>query len=163
MRINVTSRTHQSAFRSAYEIGVQKALILGYKPVEDARAFNGVYYVKNGKMWIFFLEGLARQIGATCHNDFREHFYAIEDYLLYNHMPIEEMVVAVFGKDCPEYEKYCHVFAAEDDYNDEDFDFDDDLASVMCDIYEINGGDGSGDVYIGDGTWVSADGSYRCR
>ena len=163
MRINVTSRTHQSAFRSAYETGVQKALILGYKPVEDARAFNGVYYVKDGKMWIFFLEGLARQIGATCHNDFREHFYAIEDYLLYNDMSIEEMVVAVFGKDSPEYEEYCHVFAAEDDYNDEDFDFDDDLASVMCDIYEINGGDGSGDVYIGDGTWVSADGSYRCR
>ena len=72
-------------------------------------------------------------------------------------------MVAVFGKDSPEYEKYCHVFAAEDDYNGEDFDFGNDLATVMCDIYEMNGGDGSGDVYIGDGTWVSADGSYRCR
>ena len=32
----------------------------------------------------------------------------------------------------------------------------------MSDIYEMNGGDG-GEIYIGDGTWVSADGSYRCR
>jgi cytoplasmic protein len=163
MRILKSCTRNSVSRRSAYEIGVQKALILGYKPVEDERAFNGVYYAKNGKMWIFFLESLARKIGATCHNDFREHFYAIEDYLLYNHLSIEEMVITVFGKDSPEYEEHCHAFAAEDDYNGEDFDFGDDLATVMRDIYEMNGGDGSGDVYIGDGTWVSADGSYRCR
>ena len=140
-----------------------KALVLGYQKVIDARAYGGVYYLKDNKRWIFNLPALSRALGISTPQEFAAAGYAIEDYLLYNHMSIEEIVVAVFGKDSPEYEKYCHVFAAEDDYNDEDFDFDDDLASVMCDIYEINGGDGSGDVYIGDGTWVSADGSYRCR
>ena len=161
MKINVKYRNRKSAFRSAYEMGVQKALILGYKRVEDARAFCGEYYIKNGKILIFFLESLARKIGACCHNDFRKNHYAIEDYLLYNDMSIEEMIIAVFGEGSPEYWEHCHAFAEEDVYDDYSC-CEDSVASIMSDIYEMNGGDG-GEIYIGDGTWLSADGSYRCR
>ena len=151
MKINVKYCNRKSAFRSAYEMGVQKALILGYKRVEDARAFCGEYY----------LESLARKIGACCHNDFRKNHYAIEDYLLYNDMSIEEMIIAVFGEGSPEYWEHCHAFTEEDVYDDYSCG-EDSVASIMSDIYEMNGGDG-GEIYIGDGTWLSADGSYRCR
>lgn len=95
-----------------------KALVLGYQKVIDARAYGGVYYLKDNKRWIFNLPALSRALGISAPQEFAAAGYAIEDFLLYNHMSIEEMVVAVFGKDSPEYEKYCHVFAAEDDYND---------------------------------------------
>lgn len=162
MRINVRTRSRQSAFRNSYAIGVQKALILGYKRVEDVRAFNGEYYIKNGKKWIFFLESLAHKIGACCYNDFSKNGYAIEDYKLYGNMSIEEMVVTVFGENSPEYREHCHEFGMEDVYDDY-ADYADDAATVMRGIYEMNDfGDGD-DAYIGDGVWVSSDGSYRCR
>ena len=40
-----------------------KALALGYQKVTDARAYGGVYYLKDGKRWIFNLPALARTIG----------------------------------------------------------------------------------------------------
>ena len=91
-----------------------KALVLGYQKVIDARAYGGVYYLKDNKRWIFNLPALSRALGISTPQEFAAAGYAIEDFLLYNHMSTEEMVVAVFGKYSPEYEKYCHVFAEED-------------------------------------------------
>ena len=35
-----------------------KALVLGYQKVIDARAYGGVYYLKDNKRWIFNLPAL---------------------------------------------------------------------------------------------------------
>ena len=45
-----------------------KALVLGYQKVIDARAYGGVYYLKDNKRWIFNLPvaGGSERKGEIC-------------------------------------------------------------------------------------------------
>jgi cytoplasmic protein len=69
-----------------------KALALGYHKVSDARAYGGVYYIKDGKRWIFNLPALARVLGVSSPQDFATAGYAIEDFLLYGALSIPDFM-----------------------------------------------------------------------
>lgn len=129
-------------FSSEYASSVAKALALGYTRVPDERAFMGEYYVKNGKIWIFKLEALGKRLGARCHRDFSAHRYAIEDYLLYAHLDMRDLLLTVYGEDSDEFACFLQAEAAEAWDFDE---YDDDGGLSFSDLADLSGG------YLGDG------------
>ena len=70
------------------------AMAAGFAEVQDERAYNGRYFVKNGKKWIHNLEALRKKLNAEyghyiCDEELSslapEGFgYDIETYYLYN-------------------------------------------------------------------------------
>ena len=76
-----------------------KALALGYQKVTDARAYGGVYYLKDGKRWIFNLPALARTIGILTPQEFVTAGYAIDDFLLHGTLSIPEFMRLLQDKD----------------------------------------------------------------
>lgn len=127
-------------FSSEYASSVAKALALGYKRVPDERAFMGEYYVKNGKIWIFKLEALGKRLGARCHRDFSARHYAIEDYLLYAHLDMCDLLLTVYGADSEEFKRFL-----QDGEEDLGFDGYDDGGLSFSDLADLSGG------YLGDG------------
>lgn len=146
----------------SYHESVTKALALGYRKVRKNGAYKGSYFVKNGKVWIFNLEGLAKHLNATCHHDFTKHHYAIEDYLLYNHLSLEETIRTVFGENSTQYAEFCAEYESKEHFSDY-YDRGDSISGgcSFADLYDFSGGDGCGDAYLGDGLWITSSGSLR--
>jgi len=57
-----------------------KAIKLGYKKIDDPNAYNGCYYIKNGKKWIFNISALKRRLDITKDSDLANHGYDVEAY-----------------------------------------------------------------------------------
>ncbi|MGV6989745.1 hypothetical protein ACWA5Z_12805 [Testudinibacter sp. P80/BLE/0925] len=71
-----------------------KAIALGYTEIQDERAFNGRYFIKDGKKWIHNIEALRRKLNK----DYVRYIdddelsvsapegfgYGVEAYYLYN-------------------------------------------------------------------------------
>ena len=76
-----------------------KALALGYQKVTDTRAYGGVYYLKDGKRWIFNLTALGRALGISTPQEFAAAGYAIDDFLLYGALSIPEFLRLLPDKD----------------------------------------------------------------
>ena len=96
-----------------------KALVLGYQKVIDARAYGGVYYLKDNKRQIFNLPALSRALGISTPQEFAAAGYAIEDFLLYGALSIPEFM-RLLQEEANEKEKFViirrkHCFKGADD------------------------------------------------
>lgn len=78
-----------------YEISVELALSLGYERVIDSGAFNGEYFIKDGKKWIHWIEKLKEKLCIMDDEMLRVHGYDLDNYYKYrmydNGMALEEI------------------------------------------------------------------------
>lgn len=58
----------------------QKALQNGFEVIYDENAYNGRYFVKNGKKWIHNIDALKRQLGTSSDSEVEEKGYDVEAY-----------------------------------------------------------------------------------
>lgn len=62
---------------------VKKALSMGFEKVLDDRGYDsGVYYVKDGKKWIFDIVALKQKQGATSDDELKILGYDVDTYNL---------------------------------------------------------------------------------
>ncbi|MFG0320985.1 hypothetical protein ACF8EF_01375 [Pseudomonas sp. zjy_15] len=52
-----------------YQKSVELALALGYEETPDESAYKGVYYKKNGLIWIYDIEALKASLGSISSDD----------------------------------------------------------------------------------------------
>jgi hypothetical protein len=75
-----------------YEASCEKAELLGYKRVEDLRAYGKAYYVdQNGKIWIHRIANLAYKMGFQTLQDAEDAGYNVDDYFKYIDFTPEEI------------------------------------------------------------------------
>lgn len=66
-----------------------KALSMGFEKVLDERAYNGAYYVKDGKIWIFDITALKQRQGVSSNEELEAQGYDVETYLSLENEPNE--------------------------------------------------------------------------
>ncbi len=72
--------TYVSANNHGFNYSEQKALRNGFEVIYDEDAYNGRYFVKNGKKWIHNIGALKGQLGIN--NDFalKQSGYDVDAY-----------------------------------------------------------------------------------
>jgi hypothetical protein len=69
-----------------YQKGVELALANGYEGVDDANAYNGIYYIRDGLIWIHNIEALKSHLGVESTDELRALSYDVDAYEEYqNH------------------------------------------------------------------------------
>ena len=58
----------------------QLALKNGFEVVYDNDAYNGRYFIKDGKKWIHNIEALKRQLRVNCDSELLEYDYDVVSY-----------------------------------------------------------------------------------
>jgi len=78
-----------------YKKSVELALCIGYEEVQDANAFKGCYFIKDGKKWIHDIVALMRHLDVELYEDLESLGYDLENYHSYkdhsNEMATQEM------------------------------------------------------------------------
>lgn len=78
-----------------YKTSVELALYLGYEEVQDTQAFQGRYFIKDGKKWIHDIEALMRHLGVSQFSELESLGYDLNNYHSYkefsNKMAGQEM------------------------------------------------------------------------
>jgi len=57
------------------------ALKLGYEKIPDEKAYTGAYYIKEGKIWIFNIQGLKHERRVTSNEELIKQGYDVEMYI----------------------------------------------------------------------------------
>ncbi|QLB40759.1 hypothetical protein [Mannheimia pernigra] len=112
-----------------YKESCEKAILAGYEECTDEYDYNGSYFIKDEKIWIHDLESLCEKMGFTTIQEIKDAGYAFDDWLKYKDLTTSQM----------ESES---LFAEEE----------------MLDIYAAIGGNGSNNVYLADGMWLTPEG-----
>lgn len=66
-----------------YEKSVELALAKGYQAVPDPNAYRGVFYVRNGLIWIHEIDALKYSLGVSSTEELRDHSYDVDSYYKY--------------------------------------------------------------------------------
>jgi len=65
-----------------YNRSEQLALNNGFEEVSDEKAYNGRYFIKDGRKWIHNISGLKRQLGICDNSKLEELDYDVNMYFL---------------------------------------------------------------------------------
>ena len=69
-----------------YQKSVELALALGYEGIPDESAYKGIYYSKNGMIWIHDIEALKASLGSISREELESLSYDVDAYDKYkNH------------------------------------------------------------------------------
>lgn len=69
-----------------YRKSVELAIALGYEMIPDESAYNGVFYSKNGRIWIYDIEALRASLGSISDEELKNLGYDVNAYNKYkNH------------------------------------------------------------------------------
>ena len=69
-----------------YQKSVELVLALGYEGIPDESAYKGIYYSKNGLIWIHDIEALKASLGSTSSEELESLNYDVDAYNKYkNH------------------------------------------------------------------------------
>ena len=69
-----------------YQKSVELAVALGYEGIPDESAYKGIYYSKNGLIWIHDIEALKASLGSTSSEELESLNYDVDAYNKYkNH------------------------------------------------------------------------------
>lgn len=74
-------RASSSSVRS-YNRSEQMAYDNGFKAVYDASAYNGRYFVKNGKKWIHNIAALKAQLNVRRDDELKRSGYDVDAYYM---------------------------------------------------------------------------------
>lgn len=66
-----------------YNRSEQLARQNGFKEVQDENAYNGRYFVKDGKLWIHNIGALKATLGIKSDNELKKHGYDVDAYYQY--------------------------------------------------------------------------------
>jgi len=82
-----------------YQKSVTLAIALGYEGIQDESAYKGIYYSKNGMIWIHDIEALKAYLGSISIEELLSLGYDIDAYNKYknhtNEMADDEMNVYI--------------------------------------------------------------------
>ena len=69
-----------------YQKSVELAVALGYEGIPDESAYKGIYYSKNGMIWIHDIEALKASLGSFSREELESLSYDVDAYDKYkNH------------------------------------------------------------------------------
>jgi hypothetical protein len=69
-----------------YQKSVDLAVALGYEEIPDESAYKGIYYSKNGMIWIHDIEALKASLGSISSEELESLSYDVDAYDKYkNH------------------------------------------------------------------------------
>lgn len=69
-----------------YQKSVDLAMALGYKGIPDESAYKGIYFSKNGMIWIHDIEALKASLGSISSEELESLSYDVDAYDKYkNH------------------------------------------------------------------------------
>ncbi|MNC66142.1 hypothetical protein D3C75_1165110 [compost metagenome] len=69
-----------------YQKSVELAKALGYEGIPDESAYKGIYYSKNGRIWIHDIEALKASLGSISSKELESLGYDVDAYNKYkNH------------------------------------------------------------------------------
>lgn len=69
-----------------YQKSVEFAIALGYEGIPDKSAYKGIYYSKNGMIWIHDIEALKVSLGGVSSEELESLSYDVDAYNKYkNH------------------------------------------------------------------------------
>ncbi|PAA26488.1 hypothetical protein CJU73_17650 [Pseudomonas fragi] len=69
-----------------YQKSVELAVALGYEGIPDESAYKGIYYSKNGMIWIHDIEALKASLGSISREELESLSYDVDAYDKYkNH------------------------------------------------------------------------------
>ena len=69
-----------------YQKSVELAMALGYEGIPDESAYKGIYYCKNGMIWIHDIEALKASLGSISSEELLSLSYDVDAYHKYkNH------------------------------------------------------------------------------
>jgi hypothetical protein len=74
----------KSASSKRYNGSEQHAYNCGFKAVDDENAYNGRYFIKNGKKWIHNLKALKSTIGISNEYKLKQLGYDVDSYYKFN-------------------------------------------------------------------------------
>ncbi|HCF6140388.1 MULTISPECIES: hypothetical protein [Pseudomonas] len=78
-----------------YQKSVALAIALGYEGIHDESAYKGIYYSKNGMIWIHDIEALKASLGSISSEELVSLGYDVDAYNKYknhtNEMADDEM------------------------------------------------------------------------
>ena len=66
-----------------YEKNVELARYHGFKAIEDSKAYKGVYYIKNDKIWIHDIQALKNKLCINSDDELRDLGYEVDKYHFY--------------------------------------------------------------------------------
>lgn len=94
LNLRMNHKATQATFNPSYTESEMNAIAAGFVEVRDERAYNGRYFMKNGKKWIHNLEALRKKLNAEYGRYIDDEElsapapegfgYDIETYYLYN-------------------------------------------------------------------------------
>lgn len=74
----------------------QRAIDLGYEPIEDPEAFGGEVFIKNGFKWIHNISFLKQRLTVQTDEELENLGYHVDDY--YNHNSPDGEFLAIKAK-----------------------------------------------------------------
>lgn len=77
---NEISQFLQNIKNSDFNRSEQLALKNGFEVVYDNDAYNGRYFIKDGKKWIHNIDALKRQLRVNCDSELSEYDYDVVSY-----------------------------------------------------------------------------------
>lgn len=94
LNLRMHHKATQATFNPSYTESEINAIAAGFVEIRDERAYNGRYFMKNGKKWIHNLEALRKKLNAEYGRYIDDEElsapapegfgYDIETYYLYN-------------------------------------------------------------------------------
>ena len=77
---NEISQFLQNIKNSDFNRSELLAIKNGFEVVYDEDAYNGRYFIKDGKKWIHNIEALKRQLRVNCDSELLEYDYDVVSY-----------------------------------------------------------------------------------
>lgn len=81
---NEISQFLQNIKNSDFNRSELLAIKNGFEVVYDEDAYNGRYFIKDGKKWIHNIDALKRQFGTSSDSEVEEKGYDVEAYYSYH-------------------------------------------------------------------------------
>lgn len=78
--VELSKNSLKDIVKKTYSPSEKQALKQGFEEVEDAEAYNGRYFVKNGKIWIHNIEGLKHRLEVYDEEQLRSLNYDVDTY-----------------------------------------------------------------------------------
>lgn len=78
-----SKKSYKNTKSKKYNYSEQLAYDSGFRAVKDVSAYNGRYFIKNGKKWIHNIKALKYQLSISSESVLKDMGYDVHAYYLY--------------------------------------------------------------------------------